>query len=173
MNTVFASSLSRCTEMPAYARREIVANDRIGVYHCVARCVRRSFLCAFDPVSGKNHDHRKQWIRERLQKLASVFGIDVCGYAVMSNHLQVVSRIRPDPVAEWTDDEIALRWLWLFPPRDPLTARSLTPRNSISFRSRRTRRGSPNWVDSPHCTTAAAHFRPVPPEEGIWERPDR
>ena len=82
--------------MPAYPRHEIVADDHVGVYHCITRCVRRAFLCGVDLVSGKNHNHRKQWIRERLQTLASVFGIEVCGYAVMSNHLHAVLRVRPD-----------------------------------------------------------------------------
>ena len=31
--------------MPAYARQEIVATTSMGVYHGVARCVRRAFLC--------------------------------------------------------------------------------------------------------------------------------
>jgi hypothetical protein len=43
--------------MPAYPRHEIVADDRVGLYHCIVRCVRRAFLCGDDPVSGKNHDH--------------------------------------------------------------------------------------------------------------------
>ncbi len=107
--------------MPAYPRREIVSYDQIGVYHCVSRCVRRAFLCGFDSATGKNHDHRKTWIRRRLQQLASVFAIEVCGYAVLSNHVHVVLRVRPDLVSGWSDQEIALRWLQLFPPRDPVT----------------------------------------------------
>jgi REP element-mobilizing transposase RayT len=82
-------------------------------------------LCGFDPVSGKDHEHRKSWVRERLRKLASIFGIEVCGYAVMSNHLHVVLRVRPDLVDTWTDEEIALRWLRLYPPRDSATSRAL------------------------------------------------
>ena len=62
--------------MPAYPRHHIVADDEVGIYHCIARCVRRAFLCGDDPLTGKNHDHRKQWIRQRLQELASVFAID-------------------------------------------------------------------------------------------------
>ena len=113
--------------MPAYARHEIVADDHVGVYHCITRCVRRAYLCGVDLVSGKNHDHRKQWIRERLQTLASVFGIEVCGYAVMSNHLHAILRVRPDLAQAWTDDEVALRWRRLFPVRDQTTGQPTEP----------------------------------------------
>jgi len=37
-------------------------------YHVVSRCVRRSFLCGEDPVTGKNFDHRKQWLVDRISK---------------------------------------------------------------------------------------------------------
>ena len=107
--------------MPAYPRHEIVADDRVGLYHCIVRCVQREFLCGDDPVSGKNNDHRKEWIRLRLQELAAVFGIDVCGYAVMSNHYHVVLRVRPDLAQGWSDEEVALRWRLLYPPRDETT----------------------------------------------------
>ncbi len=113
--------------MPAYPRRDIVAHDEVGVYHCIARCVRRAFLCGVDPLSGVDHEHRKEWIRERLQQLASVFAIDVCGYAVMSNHLHVVLRGRPDLVQDWSDEEIAIRWKRLYPPRDPATGTPVEP----------------------------------------------
>ena len=90
-------------------------------------CVRRAFLCGNDPLSGKNHDHRKQWIRLRLQELASVFSIDICSYVVMSNHLHVVLRVRPDLVEAWSDEEVALRWRLLYPPRDEATGRAVEP----------------------------------------------
>ena len=113
--------------MPAYARHEIVADDCVGVYHCIVRCVRRAFLCGEDPVSGNNYDHRKEWIRLRLQQLAAVFGIDICGYAVMSNHFHVVLRVRPDLAQGWSDEEVALRWRLLYPPRDEATGRHTEP----------------------------------------------
>ena len=91
-------------------RHEIVADDELGIYHCISRCVRRAFLCGVDPVTGINHDHRKEWIRARLQQLASVFAIEVCGYAVLSNHFHVVLRVRPDLTQEWSDEEVAIRW---------------------------------------------------------------
>jgi REP element-mobilizing transposase RayT len=113
--------------MPAYSRRQIVVEGQIGVYHCIARCVRRAFLCGVDPLTGKDHEHRKYWVRDRMRKLASIFAIDVCGYAVMSNHMHVVLRIRPDLADTWTDEEIAVRWMRLHPPRDPVTGRAAEP----------------------------------------------
>ena len=113
--------------MPAYPRHEIVAGDEMGIYHCIARCVRRAFLCGVDPVTGKNNDHRKEWIRARLEQLASFFAIEVCGYAVLSNHFHVVLRVRPDLAQEWSDDEVAIRWRFLFPPRDEATGCQVEP----------------------------------------------
>jgi REP element-mobilizing transposase RayT len=47
--------------------------------------------------------------------LASVFGIDVLTYAILSNHMHVILRTRPDVVREWSDEEVARRWLSIFP----------------------------------------------------------
>jgi len=74
-------------------------------------------LCGKDKRSGKDYSHRKQWIRHRLEELAGIFGIDILGFSVMSNHLHVVARTRPDLIKGWSDDEIALRWWRLFPQR--------------------------------------------------------
>ena len=41
--------------MPAYARGQIVVADQVGVYHCIARCVRRAILCGIDPYNGQDH----------------------------------------------------------------------------------------------------------------------
>ena len=73
--------------MPASARRDIVHDAHVGVYHCIARCVRRAFLCGTDSYSGRDFSHRKAWILDRLRHVAGLFGIEVCGYAIMSNHL--------------------------------------------------------------------------------------
>ena len=51
--------------MPRIRRRFLLDPAEIGVYHCINRCVRRAFLCGQDPVSGKDFEHRRQWITVR------------------------------------------------------------------------------------------------------------
>ena len=53
---------------------------------------------------GKNFDHRKGWVQDRLRDLAGICAIDLTGLAVMSNHFHVVLRIRPDLTQGWTDE---------------------------------------------------------------------
>jgi hypothetical protein len=57
--------------MPTYARRQIVVEDMVGVYHCIARCVRGAFLCGVDSYTGKDYSHRKEWILDRMRELVS------------------------------------------------------------------------------------------------------
>lgn len=103
--------------MPRIPRCEQFNPAEICVVHTVQRCVRRAYLAGFDPVSGKNYEHRREWIRRRLEVLAAVYGIDILSYAIMSNHLHLVLRTRPDVVETWSDREVAERWLSLFPGR--------------------------------------------------------
>ncbi len=103
--------------MPACARREIVREGEVGTYHCVSRCVRRAFLCGVDPYTRQSFEHRKRWIRDRLVQLAEIFAVDVCGYAVMCNHVHVIVRVRPDLVGTWSSEEVARRWWQLHPKR--------------------------------------------------------
>lgn len=113
--------------MPRQARGEYLNPGEVQVVHAVQRCVRRAYLCGKDEFSGKSFEHRREWVRERLEFLASVFAIDCLTYTVMSNHLHVVLRTRPDVVAEWSDDEIARRWLRLFPARREKDGRPAEP----------------------------------------------
>ncbi len=103
--------------MPRVNRREIIADREIQVFHVVNRCVRRTHLCGKDRQSKKDYSHRREWIRQRLEFLAGVFAMDILGFAVMSNHLHVVVRTRPDVVIPWSDDDVARRWWNLFPKR--------------------------------------------------------
>jgi len=107
----------RQSQPMSYPRALLVLLDAAGTYHCVSRCVRRAFLCGDDKFSGRNFDHRKQWLEDRLIALADVFSVSVLAYAVMSNHLHVVLHVAPEGAAAWSDEEVATRWVRLFPVR--------------------------------------------------------
>ena len=96
------------------ARKEQVSLLDTPYYHCIARCVRRAFLCGEDHYSGNSYEHRRQWILDRLVELDKVFAIDICAYAIMSNHYHLVLWVNQEQVSDWSDDEVISRWTMLF-----------------------------------------------------------
>jgi len=99
--------------MPTPRYRQ-VSIEATPYYHCISRCVRRAFLCGSDPHTGYNFEHRRQWIVDRVKLVCSVFAADLCAYAIMSNHYHIVVKINIARVEQWTDNEVARRWLQLF-----------------------------------------------------------
>ncbi len=95
------------------ARYRLVDPRTTPYYHCISRCVRRAFLCGDDKWTGKNFDHRKQWLLDRIKLLSGVFAIDVCAYAIMSNHFHLVLHLDLGKARNWTPDEVMTRWLTL------------------------------------------------------------
>ena len=91
-----------------------VSVENTPYYHCISRCVRRAFLCGKDSQTGYDFEHRRQWIVDRIKLLCSVFAVDLCAYAIMSNHYHVVVRIKPEQVSEWSNEEVARRWMKVF-----------------------------------------------------------
>ena len=107
-------------------RSKYVQEGQEGYYHCFSRCVRRAFLCGYDPVTNRDYSHRKDWIVDRLIFLSGIFAIDVCAFAVLANHLHNLLRTRPDIAAAWSDYEVAMRWLKLC-PRKPRSKKKPLP----------------------------------------------
>lgn len=99
--------------MPQPRSRQ-VSLDHTPYYHCISRCVRRAFLCGKDAHSGFDFEHRRHWIVDRIKLLCSVFAIDLCAYAIMSNHYHVVVRIDAEQAKQWSDAEVASRWMQIF-----------------------------------------------------------
>jgi len=99
--------------MPEPRYRQVSIEDT-PYYHCVSRCVRRAFLCGSDSVTGFDFEHRRQWIVDRIKLMCSVFSIDLCAYAIMSNHYHIVVRIDAEKSRQWTDEEVAERWMQIF-----------------------------------------------------------
>tara|TARA_B110000196_G_scaffold211321_1_gene181234 strand:- start:7906 stop:8904 length:999 start_codon:yes stop_codon:yes gene_type:complete len=95
-------------------RKSLIAVESTPYYHCVARCVRRAFLCGVDSHSGQSYEHRRAWLEDRLLELPKVFAIDIAAYAVMSNHYHVILHINIDRAKSWSDYEVVERWHRLF-----------------------------------------------------------
>jgi len=101
--------------MASLSRESQVDLSATPFYHCISRCVRRAFLCGEDAFSGQNFDHRKGWLVDRLRVASEVFAIDVCAYAVMSNHFHVVLRVDQERAAELSNEAVLRRTAKLFP----------------------------------------------------------
>jgi REP element-mobilizing transposase RayT len=105
-----------------YARKSLISLQDTPYYHVVARCVRRAWLWGFDEYAGRDYSHRKQWILERLSLLSSIFAIDICAYAVMSNHYHLVVFVDQMRAQQLTHREVVERWTQLF-GRPPIISR--------------------------------------------------
>jgi len=95
-------------------RKLQVSIDATPYYHCVSRCVRRAFLCGFDTLTGTSYEHRRDWVEKRILTLGQIFCINVCAYAVMSNHYHVVLYINTKEQAELSSHAVLRRWFQLF-----------------------------------------------------------
>ena len=82
-----------------YARKALISLQDTPYYHVVARCVRRAWLWGFDEYAGRDYSHRKAWVLERLTQLSSMFAIDICAYAIMSNHYHLVVHVDQERAA--------------------------------------------------------------------------
>jgi REP element-mobilizing transposase RayT len=113
------------------ARKHLVCVSETPYYHVHSRCVRRAFLCGIDRASGRSYEHRRAWIEDRLRVLSSLFSIQLCAYAVMSNHYHLVVKLNPGESNGWSDDEVLRRWTALF--RGPLLVQRHRAGESLSY----------------------------------------
>jgi REP element-mobilizing transposase RayT len=96
------------------ARKTIINVNDTPYYHVMGRTVRRSFLFGVDKLTGNDYSHRKQWIVDKLAELSRVYMIDVCAYAVMSNHYHLVLKINHEQAKRLSDEEVMERWMRIF-----------------------------------------------------------
>ncbi|MEW6995204.1 transposase [Colwelliaceae bacterium MEBiC 14330] len=96
------------------ARKQLISLADTPYYHCISRCVRRAFLCGEDKNTGQNFDHRRGWVEDKLLSLSQIFAIEVCAYAVMSNHSHLVLFVDENTAKSWTTQAVIERWQKLF-----------------------------------------------------------
>ena len=97
--------------MPGLIRRLILGQEISEMVHCYSRCVQQYHLCGQDPLTGQSLAYRKRWIEQLFQMVASLFAVDFVFEAVMSNHIHLMVRTRPDVAKSWDKRELARRWL--------------------------------------------------------------
>jgi REP element-mobilizing transposase RayT len=111
---LFQVQPKRWAEIMTYARKSLISLQDTPYYHVVARCVRRAWLWGVDEYAGKDYSHRKSWVLERLAQLCSMFAIDICAYAILSNHYHLVLHVDRKRAQGWTLEEVVERWSVLF-----------------------------------------------------------
>ena len=89
-------------------RKQLIAIEATPYYHIITRCVRRAFLCGKDKYSGNCYEHRRKLIVDRIKELAAVFNIDVCAYAIMSNHYHLVLKV--NCTKKWSERKCLIDW---------------------------------------------------------------
>ena len=92
------------------ARKQLISLVDTPYYHCISRCVRRAYLCGEDKLTGKSFEHRRGWVEDKLITLSRVFAIDICAYAIMSNHTHLVLFIDEASAKAWSSEEVLKRW---------------------------------------------------------------
>ena len=91
------------------SRQSQVSLTDTPYYHCISRCVRRAYLCGEDKYTGQSFEHRRQWMVERMHQLASIFSINICAYAIMSNHYHLVLHIDEQENQLLSDEQVCQR----------------------------------------------------------------
>lgn len=95
-------------------RDSLISLDATPYYHCTSRCVRRAFLCGTDELTGQSYEHRRQWLEDLILEQADIFAIDVCAYAVMSNHYHLLLHINQEAAQNLSHDQIIHKWHQLY-----------------------------------------------------------
>ena len=65
-------------------RREIVKEEKVGVYHCISRCVRRAFLCGFE-----NKNIIGEYYRTPKLYTSVIFAINGVSFGVLGIFLEL------------------------------------------------------------------------------------
>lgn len=92
------------------ARKLTINLRNTRYYQCISRCVRQMFLCGTNEITGQSFEHRKQWIQDRIQFLSHHFAIDICSYAIMSNHYHLVLKVNISWLKSLSQEDIISHW---------------------------------------------------------------
>ncbi|MCH9671951.1 MAG: hypothetical protein K0U93_10940, partial [Gammaproteobacteria bacterium] len=105
-----------------------------------------AWLCGWDRITRKDYTHRKVQLEQRLLRLVEAFAVDLYAHAIMSNHFHLVVFHDPKAYLDWSDEEVAERWVRAYAPervledayrRACMKAAILTDTHRLDYRRRR------------------------------------
>jgi len=96
---------------PCYATGFTRSHILLPLHHTLCAS---AYLCGVDDITGKNYEHRRQLIEDKILELPCVFVQDVCAYGVMSNHYHLVLHVNKETAENWSLDEVITQWHQLF-----------------------------------------------------------
>lgn len=96
-------------------RGDIMTKGKVETHHVTSRCAQQKKLCGLDSDTGKDYSHRRDIVAELIRNLALIFAIDVANYSILSNHLHLILRSRPDIVETWSDEQCAWNYKMAWP----------------------------------------------------------
>jgi REP element-mobilizing transposase RayT len=99
------------------ARQKLINLSQTHHYHCTNKCVQGLFLCGLDRNTGVDYSYRKGWILDLLKYITQYFSIQLCAYAIMSNHYHLVLYVNEPQALAWSDEEVLTRWSKVHPTK--------------------------------------------------------
>ena len=92
-------------------KRTEIANPLFSsTFHITQRCVRKDALLHDKLPSKGRFRSRREAMINCLSVLASAFAVDILRFSIMSNHIHLVLRNRPDIAQKLSDREVVERW---------------------------------------------------------------
>ena len=79
--------------------------------------MRRAWLCGIDSYTGKSFEHRKPIVEARIHQLGEIFAVGIHTYAVINDRVHVVLSVTARSAYDWSNEQVALRWVVLYPPK--------------------------------------------------------
>lgn len=96
-------------------RTEIANPNFSNTFHITIRCVRKGFLLGDDKPTRNKAAKRRLIVLMRVAALAAAYAVDVIRVSIMGNHIHLELRNRPDLVKLMSDEEVARRYLMIYP----------------------------------------------------------
>ena len=72
------------------ARSELINYSETTCYHIISKCARNTWLCGYDPETGKSCEHRRFQLVARIRYFTSAFFIDLLEHDVLHNHYHLI-----------------------------------------------------------------------------------